>query len=243
MKWFFNLISSIFSKEVKAEPRIEVPAPQATTPEIPRAETSSSHVGVGAVTHALDLSHHNESVDFLQLRNQGLVILKATEGASGVDKRFNSRFSGLKVCGIRRGAYHFYRTNRDPIVQAEHFLATVGELQAGDVLALDYETCDIKGLVQTIADLKVHKGNALKFLLHIEKVTGIKCKFYTYHNVIQEVGFGAEFAEYDLWYARYTSNTPAPAQGPWNKIWMWQYSDKGTVPGVTGDVDMNWMSV
>ncbi|MDK8193954.1 GH25 family lysozyme [Paenibacillus sp. UMB7766-LJ446] len=43
----------------------------------------------------------------------------------------------------------------------------------------------------------------------------------------------------DLWIARY-SNTKVPDDQPAWKNWtIWQYSDAGKVPGITGNVDLN----
>jgi lysozyme len=187
----------------------------------------------------VDLSHHNEKVSLPSLIGMELVILKATEGKSFVDSKFQSRWLGLKSLAIKRGAYHFYRTNVDPIVQASHFIRTCEGLKPGDILALDYETCSIKGLIQTMDDLKAHKQDAIKFMSHVELITGIKPWFYTYHSVIQSCDFGQEFAQYPLWYARYTSVKPEDKQGPWSSMVAWQYADNGVVDGISNNVDMN----
>lgn len=189
----------------------------------------------------IDISHHNKSVDLVKLKVLDRVILKATQRLDYVDEKFNSRWLGLKLLGIKRGAYHFYQCNKgDPIGQADHFLKTLGMTIRDDVLALDFETCEIKGMIQTIDDLIKHKPNALIFMKHIEKETGIKPKFYTGNNEIVSCGFEKEFAEYDLWYARYTNVEPKAKQGPWDKIWAWQYASNGVVAGVSNDVDMNY---
>lgn len=42
-------------------------------------------------------------------------------------------------------------------------------------------------------DLKAHKQDIVKFMSHVELITGIKPWFYTYHSVIQSCDFGQEF--------------------------------------------------
>lgn len=74
---------------------------------------------------------------------------------------------------------------------------------------------------------------------HVELITGIKPWFYTYHSVIQSCDFEQEFAQYPLWYARYTSVKPNDKQGPWSSMVAWQYADNGVADGISGDVDMN----
>lgn len=231
IKKLLNLDSSTPIKTKEEPPKVEVPP---KTPEVKEIPTPIQSMSLG-----LDLSHHNEKVEIMKLKGLGFVILKATEGKSYVDEKFASRWLGLKSIGVKRGAYHFYRTNVDPIVQAKHFIKTCEGLQPGDILAIDYETCAIKGLIQTMNDLKSHKQDAIKFMSYVELITGIKPWFYTYHGVIKSLNFGPEFAEYPLWYARYTSITPEDKQGPWNKWIAWQYTDNGRLDGVSNDIDMN----
>jgi lysozyme len=232
-------ILSLFKTEEKTEKPIDVVIkeeelpikfPQDLPPKIPS-------IALGA--HGLDLSHHNEKVDLIKLKSQGFVIIKSTEGKGFLDPKFESRWIGLKAVGVKRGSYHFYRTNVDWKVQADYFLKNLGVLDGNEILALDYETCAIKGLLQSMDDLKKAKPDAIKFMKYVKEKTGITPWFYTYHGVILECNFGEEFTEFPLWYARYTRIYPNPKQGPWKTWEAWQYADNGEVDGVSNDVDMN----
>ena len=231
LKKLFNLDVNTPTKMKEVPSKVEEPSkiPEVKIPNTP----------IPSMTLGLDLSHHNEKVEIMKLKGLGFVILKATEGETYVDAKFASRWLGLKSVGVKRGAYHFYRTNKDPIAQAKHFLKTCEGLQEGDILALDFETCAIRGMIQTMDDLESHKQDAIKFMSYIEQTTGIKPWFYTYHGVIKSLNFGPEFAQYPLWYARYTSVTPEDKQGPWNEWVAWQYADNGRLDGVSNDIDMN----
>jgi lysozyme len=57
----------------------------------------------------VDLSHHNEAVDFAKMKANGIVgvIHKATQGLTYVDKTYASRRSKAVDCGLLWGAYHF----------------------------------------------------------------------------------------------------------------------------------------
>ena len=232
LKKLFNSDVNTPTKMKEVPPKVEEPS------KIPEVKIPSTPIQ--SMTLGLDLSHHNEKVEIMKLKGLGFVILKATEGSDYVDAKFASRWLGLKAIGVKRGAYHFYRTNKDPIEQAKHFLKKCEGLQEGDILALDYETCDDPKIgIQTMNDLKSHKQDAIKFMSYIEQMTGIKPWFYTYHAVIKACDFGPEFAAYPLWYARYTSVTPEDKQGPWVKWVAWQYADKGRLDGVSNDIDMN----
>ena len=50
------------------------------------------------------------------------VFIKATEGTSLKDKHFKKHWRKAKEAGVRRGAYHFFRSSTDPEKQAKHFI-------------------------------------------------------------------------------------------------------------------------
>ena len=47
------------------------------------------------------------------IRNISYVFIKATEGNSLKDKYFKRHWENAGKCGIRRGAYHFFRSSKD----------------------------------------------------------------------------------------------------------------------------------
>lgn len=62
--------------------------------------------------------------------------------------------------------------------------------------------------------------------------TGLYCSYDWVKNYVD----GAKLANYDKWIAQYASNCSYNG----NDLAMWQYSSKGTVPGISGRVDMNY---
>jgi len=46
-------------------------------------------------------------------------------------------------------------------------------------------------------------------------------------------------AEYPLWIAHYTNQWPNPLY-PWEAWDFWQFSDRGRLPGIKTNVDLNW---
>ena len=51
--------------------------------------------------------------------------------------------------------------------------------------------------------------------------------------------WSSDFSSYPLWVADYDVNQPE-STGPWDSWDGFQYSDRGRVPGVNGDVDMDF---
>ena len=60
------------------------------------------------------------------------VIVKSTEGSSGVDENFNDNFYQAREYGFIRGAYHFWSNKSSARAQANFFLKQV-HLEEGDL--------------------------------------------------------------------------------------------------------------
>ena len=168
-------------------------------------------------------------------------ITKATEGVGYLNPTFARNWLEIKAAGITRGAYHFAELGANtPEAEADYFLANVGRvggLAAGDMVALDLE--DKKGSLGRMPEGAVSSW-ALAWLRYVERQTGVAPLLYTAPNVITEYSlFGyPAFAGYPLWLASYRDGVP-PVPAPWKEISIWQHSDKGSVPGIVGNVDLN----
>jgi beta-glucosidase len=55
-------------------------------------------------------------------------------------------------------------------------------------------------------------------------------------------GNNTSFGNDLLWVAAYSSGTPGTLPAGWNNWNMWQYTDKGSVTGITGGVDLDYFS-
>ena len=128
-----------------------------------------------------------------------------------------------------RGAYHFYRADEDPVMQANNFLANV-KLESGDLPPiLDIEKIPKRKSTQKlIEDLKI-------WCRIVEEAYGVKPIIYTYYYYHKDFLKG-EFDEYPLWLANY-NDVPQPAPDTDWKIW--QFTENGIVYGINTKVDLN----
>ena len=186
-----------------------------------------------------DLSHYQGSVDFAKLKAAGVefVIIKATEGSTIVDATFSQFWAAAKAAGIPRSAYHFFRPKSDLQGQIDNFVNTVGQLQAGDLPpVIDVEVPD------DWTQLTVAQRDAMveSWLVAVEAKLGVRPIIYINNPVaITTMGSPAYFKNYLLWIAHYTSH-PAPSiPAPWTTWTIWQYTETGTIDGVSGQVDLN----
>lgn len=182
----------------------------------------------------IDLSHHNVVTDFKKVQKSGVVgiIHKATQGITTVDKDFAARVSPIRTSGMMHGAYHF-GIGADGVIQARHFLATV-KPDDRTLLALDFEP-NTRGGTMTLAQAKA-------FVTYVHQQTGRWPLLYSGHLVKDLLGQtrDATLAKCGLWLAQY--GPKAVIQPTWAKWTLWQYTESGTVPGITGDVDRNYFA-
>lgn len=184
-----------------------------------------------------DISHYQRKEDIqwdsLSIANQSIslkfVILRATMGNRSSDKNFGEFWKSAKEHELIRGAYHFYRADEDPVLQANNFLENV-KLEEGDLAPiLDIEKMPKrKSNEKLIEDLKV-------WLKIVEKAYGKKPILYTYYHYYKDY-LADDFQDYPLWLANYNDvPTPSP-DAKWD---MWQFSEKGIVYGINTKVDLN----
>jgi lysozyme len=194
----------------------------------------------------IDVSNHNPSINWQTVKNAGVLFafVKATEGATYQDPTFTRNWSAMKEVGIIRGAYHFFRPNRTPEEQVNNFLSLV-KFQPSDLPPV----LDVESWPQTVGQqwkslTLEQRITAIKSWVQlIEQRTGEKPIIYTSPSFWREyLNNTQDFTAHPLWIAHYTSRPEpdVPANNWGGKGYkFWQYTESGTVAGVTGNVDRN----
>lgn len=157
------------------------------------------------------------------------VIHKATEGAGNQDDKVDAREHLAKQAGLLFGLYHFIRPGQiGP--QVNNFMNVFKRYDSTNLLvALDYE------------DPKVSLDDCLAWSEMVASRTGKKVVMYSGHVLKEKLAFKRHAQlnqdNFPLWLAQYGPRATLPPG--WTSYWLWQYTDKGRIPGVTGDVDLN----
>lgn len=181
--------------------------------------------------HGIDVSHFQGKVDWSAVKEQGVsfAFIKATEGVEHCDTLFYSNWKALKLAGVKRGAYHFFRPNLDPSLQAQNFMMNVS-MQNGDLPpVLDMEVTDYDDPEELVKNVTIW----------LEVIsTAFNTKPIIYTNLKAYYRFIAgRFEDYPIWIARY--NDKAPELGN-NRQWnFWQYANSGKIEGIRQEVDFN----
>jgi hypothetical protein len=114
--------------------------------------------------------------------------------------------------------------------QMNHYLGTIKPVQ-GERICLDHEDDGV-----SLEDLKV----CVSYVLQLRP--DLQITIYSGHLIKEQLG--SEHDDYlakntSLWIAQYTSGSPTWPKGTWPSYTLWQYTDKGRVPGIEGNCDCN----
>lgn len=160
---------------------------------------------------------------------------KLSKRADGlyIDPTFEDNCKNAKAAGLDVGVYYYTYATSEAMADAE--LALLADALRGKTLempvAVDVEDNKFRVLgKQALTDLTAY---ALK---KVEDM-GFYAQLYTYTSFAKTRLYmgGAALSPYDVWLADYTGKTPAVTFA-YNAH---QHTSKGSVPGISGNVDLN----
>jgi uncharacterized protein (TIGR03382 family) len=187
----------------------------------------------GATTFGIDVSSWQGSINWSSVAGAGVkyAFIRVSDGANYADSRFAANWSGAKAHGVRRGAYQFFRSNQDPVAQANVLISHMGTLVDGDLPpVVDVETTD--GVSASTRASRLHQ-----WLDRVHSVTGLTPIIYT-GGYFWDDNVAANFSGYPLWHAGYTGGScPSTVSSHWSRWSFWQYTSSGHVSGIAGNVD------
>ena len=218
----------------------------------PRNGMMSQQEVVTEYQEGIDISHHNENIDWSQLTpsnsNKTFIIAKATEGKSYQDPKFIQNYKNICNAGFQPGAYHFLRFGPSSAKdQMDNFIAQIQAAQQSTdqtkltnnepIIALDVEETNGSdyNLVNSVVE------DSVRYL----KKINITPFIYTRQNFWdQHVKTTPDIVkECPLWIARYRNRPPSSNELPngWQEWKIWQYSNTGSIPAIKGNIDLNKM--
>jgi lysozyme len=185
--------------------------------------------------HGIDVSKHQRIINWKSVKKmnvEGIKIhfafIKATEGSRSFDVNFYQNMLRAKQAGVVRGAYHFYRPNKDPKAQADNFARMV-DLKPGDLPpVLDIEEENGQSREKIRKDIKT-------WLVLIERKFGVRPIIYSNADFYNR-NLEGHFDNYPLWIAHYKGFGSPRISRDWH---FWQHSEAAHINGISSKVDMN----
>ncbi len=192
----------------------------------------------------IDVSHHQGSIDWDQVANDGKVYAwaKATESTGYTDSEFQNNMSNGIAAGVVMGAYHFAHPDANSATdEANHFLSVAGNYIGDGFLppVLDLEDRSGVHLDQEMTSTQLTNW-VVEWCQAVESQTGVKPVIYTNSNYANYLH--SSVTEYGLWIADPDGDPSDPPSniGVWNTWLFKQYSWNGTVSGINSSaVDLD----
>lgn len=159
---------------------------------------------------------------------------KCTEGTTEAVPSYAQNRSGAKQNGLLTGAYHWLNPGQDAAQQVDHFLqqAAIASEDLPPVVCLElYSTTS-----------SILEGKLQTFLENVEKRCGKRALIYTSNTYWRKYLATVEWTcEYPLWIDEPGMDWPAQLF-PWAGWALWQFSYQSKIPGISGNVGMNWFN-
>lgn len=197
------------------------------------------------INFGIDVSKHQGAINWSQVKTSGVKFAMIrcgyrgyTEGGINEDIQFINNIRGAHNNGIKVGLY-FYSSAINEAEAIEEANFTLSLIEKYDVKK--YITYPIVIDIEDFEETRNYylsvqeRTNVVKAFCNTIKNAGYKPMVYSYTYFLKEKLDMNQLSNYDTWIADYYGNT-------WyNKPYtIWQYTDKGKINGIQGNVDLNY---
>lgn len=189
----------------------------------------------------VDVSAYQGDINWNAVKSSGIDFAIIRLGYRGYgsgklveDDYAKKNLTGAADAGLKVGAYFFSQALNIQEVDEEitFMLKILGEQYLDMPIILDWEipTSDARTAkmdIRTLTDIQLH-------FCQVMEEKGYQPMIYFNWYQSEHLYYLSELEDYPFWLALYQDRMTYP----W-KVEMWQYSDKGSVPGIYGPVDLN----
>ena len=217
-------------------------------PENPYGEEDFGYDGdyltclAGESILGVDVSQFQGQIDWQKVASAGVKFAMIRVGGRGYgaagglygDDLARANYEGARAAGLKVGVYFFSQAvNREEArEEADFVLEKIAGWQLDMPVVFDWEYMGETARTANV-DKRTLTDCALAFCQGVES-SGREAMCYFNPDHAENYLYLEELTDYRFWLAMYTDRMTYPYQ-----IDMWQYTREGTVPGITGLVDIN----
>lgn len=190
----------------------------------------------------VDLSKYNGTVDFNALKNAGVDFAMLRLGSRGygtgvisLDEKFVEYAQNARLSGIQIGAYFYSQAvnETEAVEEANYIVGAVSGFDIKYPIAIDVE--HVSGDEARTDNLtSEERTKIVKTFCDTVKGYGYKPIVYATRDMLISGIDLEDMGDYDVW----LSDQNVPTDYPY-RFSMWQYDRRGTIDGITGDIDLN----
>ena len=234
------------------DPQIEVKVEAGEAVDV-GSIVSASNVGENSsVTYGIDVSKFQGTIDWAQVASSGINFAMvrvgyrdSSTGEIKPDTNAKYNMQEAEKNGIKIGAYFFSTaTTNDEAVEEANWVANyIAQYPITYPVGFNCEGFENSSSRQYGLTKDARSNIAMAFLKQIHN-SGYTPIFYASRNeLVNDTKWNTSQIEksYKVWLAWYNQDTSALANGPSysGKCAMWQYTNQGTIPGISKKVDVD----
>ena len=188
------------------------------------------------LAYGIDISNWNNTIterNWRQIRNFGIdfVIMRLGYGPDYQDRQYENNYDLCRQIGMPIGAYHYVTalTVEEAETEAEFALTLLKGKKFEYPIVLDIEDKEQRAL-----DNKTFNAVVSAYCSKLAEA-GWKVAIYSNASMLRKLD-ASNLARYDIWQAHWNTTETSVFT---KNTHIWQFTSNGTVPGITGKVDMN----
>ena len=189
----------------------------------------------------VDGSAFQGKIDWKKVKQSGIDFASIRLGYRGYesgklveDEYAKTNLKNAKAAGLRIGAYFFSQALniRETDQEIQFMLKILGNTQLDMPIVLDWEIPVAEARTANMDPATL--TDMLDYFARVMNGKGFETMVYFNWNMSKNLLYLSDLEDQPFWLALYQDRMTFPY-----KVEMWQYTDKGKVPGIQGDVDIN----
>lgn len=191
----------------------------------------------------VDVSIYQGDIDWQKVKDAGIdfAIIRVggrgwgSEGRIYADKNFDKNMRGASAVGIKIGVYFYSQaiTVQEAIEEAQYTIDKMKGYKVSYPVVFDWEIVGDDEARTYDIDKNTLSAAAVAFCREVENAGYYPMIYFNSPCGYLKYDL-SKINQYDFWYAQYHT---VPTF--YYSFDIWQYTDKGSVPGIPGKVDMN----
>ena len=190
----------------------------------------------------VDVSTFQGEIDWQKVKEAGITFAIIRVGGRGygqagglyIDKRAQDNYKGAKAAGLDIGAYFFSQaiTEAEAVEEAEYVLQEVKDWELTMPVVFDWEYMGEDARTAYVEPQQL--TDCMNAFCKRIRQEGLDTMIYFNADQSDESFYMEEVEDTALWLAMYSGWQNYPY-----KVDLWQYTNAGSVPGISGNVDIN----
>lgn len=183
----------------------------------------------------IDVSSYQGDIDWaMASKSVNFAIIRANSHVNGVlaeDTKFKTNMHGAKINNVQVGIYCYSlaKTKEEAVEEARETIARVKASGGTDFpIFIDQENSSLDSLS------KSERTEIIQAFVDTVNNAGYLAGVYSYYYWLKDKVYLSSIRNAYIWVAHYSAtDLPLPNAS------MWQYSSKGSIPGINGNVDLD----